>query len=967
VSGRLEPPSAAEATEALEGERLGLLGALLEATGPLAVVELLTTGPPDRRSSEIVEIGVVTIDAGSPGVRALHGLLRPKRPLPGWVSRRSGLHEADLADAPRLDTVAVELTDALAGRTLVAHDLQRVRHFLSRDVSPALVRAEGLDTRDLLALTHPDSPDLELESYIAHALGRSSPHRALDTALDLVRLLLAVAEGADADVLRYRNARSALERHAPDSRWLPLLGKGLPVPAVDDAPHFIRVGSSVEEPVPFDEVAMVEALADEERGRRYLPHYRVREEQIELARSFHRNLRDGGTLLLEGGTGVGKSLAYLSAAIPFAMERAERGERQPILISTRTNLLQDRLLQHDIAAAARFLGYPDLRALSIKGRANYICEKRLSDVLAEGSDAALLREDRDAYAVLMACARNRPGGEVGSLPAALLRRHPHLRELVRQSVARRAEQCSREECAKRRRCPFGARRSELARAHLVVANHDLLLRWPPDYPSFGHVIVDEGHELAGVADDVYAVVVRPEDLLERIDELFGAPPKAPGEREPGSGLLPRKQRLEAAKTVQESRRALHLDLSTIGRALSDRASEYGELQLPPHADRLFPEVARTADTAGLRLDRLARLAEELDARAEWTFDEAPEQGPGEGPSPVAKNAEALRDAGHALRSAFSEESGDVVAGFERLVSPHDQWTLAIRSVSPASDFHQRFMEGLDSFAAVSASLFVGGDAFAAMGELEIEERSSFGVDRVSLPSPFDYESHMRVVALQQADDLVPETAAVLALLARELGGRTLGLFTSLRRMHDVADLLTAQLAGDEIEVLAPRRAADDPASLVRRFRTVPGGAVLLGARTFWQGLDLPGEDLQAVVIEKLPFEVPTELRKRREGRLKQAGINAFGRFTLGKMLLHLKQMTGRLIRSETDRGLVVIVEARTDRRYFSELAQAFPPGTRVQVMDRWLLPSVLAELGLGRSAADPSFRDTSLTNGDSGS
>jgi Rad3-related DNA helicase/DNA polymerase III epsilon subunit-like protein len=953
----LERPSAAHAAASLEGERLGLLGPLLDATGPLAVVELLTTGPPDRRSSEIVEVGVVTIDAGTPGVRVLHTLVRPRRPLPGWLSRLSGLCDADLAEAPRVQEIAPPLEEALAGRTVIAHDVARVRHFLSRDVSAAGMRAEGLDTRDLLVLTHPDAPDLSLEAYVEQIFERPSRHRALEDAVDLAGILLAVAEGAEGDALRYRNARSALDRHRPDSLWLPLLGKGLPVPEGEEPPHFIRIGPSIEEPVPFDEGEMVEALADEARGRRYFPHYRVRAEQIELARAFHRNLRNGGTLLLEGGTGVGKSLAYLAAAIPFAIERAEQGERKPILISTRTKLLQDQLLHHDIAAAARFLGYPDLRSLSIKGRANYVCEKRLADVLAEGRDTGLLREDRDAWAVLMACARTRPGGEVGALPAALLRRYPHLRELVRQSVARRAEQCSREECGKRRRCPFGARRRELSRAHLVVANHDLLLRWPPDYPSFTHVIVDEGHELAGVADDVYAVVVRPEDLLERIDETFGAPPKLASAGEPGRGMLPRKQRLEAAKQVQEARRALHLDLSAMGRILADRASDYGELQLPPQADRLFPEVARTADAAAARLAGLARLAEELDARAEWTFGEAPEPGSGEGPSPVVRNAEVLRDAGHALQSAFSEDSGDVVAGFERLVMPYDQWTLAIRSVSPASDFHQRFMEGLDSFAAVSASLFVGGDAFASMGELEVEERATFGVDRVSLASPFDYERHMRVVAIQPADDLVPETAAVLALLARELGGRTLGLFTSLRRMHDVADLLSSELAGEEIEVLAPKRAADDPASLVRRFRSAPGGAVLLGARTFWQGLDLPGEDLQAVVIEKLPFEVPTELRKRREGRLREAGINAFQRFTLGKMLLHLKQMTGRLIRSETDRGIVVIVEARPDRRYFSELDQAFPDGTRIQLMDRWLLPGVLAELGLGRS----------LTDGDPGS
>ena len=123
--------------------------------------------------------------------------------------------------------------------------------------------------------------------------------------------------------------------------------------------------------------------------------------------------------------------------------------------------------------------------------------------------------------------------------------------------------------------------------------------------------------------------------------------------------------------------------------------------------------------------------------------------------------------------------------------------------------------------------------------------------------------------------------------------------------------------------------------------------VRLGARTFWQGLDIPGEDLQAVVIEKLPFEVPTELRKRREARIREAGGSPFERFALGKMLLHLKQMTGRLIRSEEDRGVVVVVEGRTDKRYFSKLRQALPEGVGVRVMAREELTSLVDELGLG--------------------
>jgi ATP-dependent DNA helicase DinG len=122
--------------------------------------------------------------------------------------------------------------------------------------------------------------------------------------------------------------------------------------------------------------------------------------------------------------------------------------------------------------------------------------------------------------------------------------------------------------------------------------------------------------------------------------------------------------------------------------------------------------------------------------------------------------------------------------------------------------------------------------------------------------------------------------------------------------------------------------------------------VLLGARTFWQGLDIPGPALQAVVIEKLPFEVPTELRKRRQARLEQTGEDAFDRYTLGKMLLNLKQMTGRLIRTEEDRGVVVIVDARPDKNYFRRLADALPAGCGISLVGLDDLPRLLREVGI---------------------
>lgn len=904
-----------------------MLARFAASTGPLAIVDLETTGLQEHPDAEILELGAVLIDPCASRVRLAHTLVRPRRPLPRAIERLTGLSDADLARAPAIEAEAPRLRELLAGRTILAHNAEFERHFLARFVAPELGAAEYLDSLDLLAVTHPDAPDLRLESFTRMLLGSEERHRALADALDTARVVSAAGRGAAVGEARFRIAARALERFAPDSPWLALLGKeDLPAPLPETSPY-VAVGATAEARVPFESDAIAAVLRDEARGRRHFPGYRVREEQVRLALRFAKNLADDEVLLLEGGTGVGKSLAYLAAAIPFAVGQADAGVRSPVVVSTRTKLLQDQLLGKDIGSAARFLGYPELRALSIKGRANYVCARRLAAVEDEGADPGLFPERRVAHAVLDACARTRAWGEVGSVPAALLRRYPALRELLRRSVAARAEQCTREQCAAERWCPLGRRRAALAKAHLIVANHDLLLRWPPDYPGFEHAIVDEVHELAEVADEAYALEVRPDEVLDRFDELFGRP--RAGERaKKGLGLVP----LATAAERNDSaawRRALDQDLRALGRAVLPQAGDFGDVRLPDRPGAPFVAAQSLAEAAAARLDQAADYAERM----------------AEGSPPLDRALADLRGAAGTLRLALAGERPEAVASFEGVEAPFDRWRLVVRLVSPAAAFHAGLMEKLRSFAGVSASLFVGGDAFAALGDLELEERAGERLQRDSLPSPFPYATQMRVVALRgETGDLVTDTAEVLHLLGKRLGGRTLGLFTSLRRMDQVAEDLAPRLRAEGLELLAPRRAADDPAALVQRFQT--GGAVLLGARKFWQGLDIPGDDLQAVVIEKLPFEVPTELRRRRERLLAQAGIDAFGRYTLGKMLLHLKQMCGRLIRSEEDRGIVVIVEPREEKSYFRRLREALPPGVAIVPARVDRIPELLREVGI---------------------
>lgn len=933
-----------------------LFASLLRSSGAFAVVDLETTGLPNDTASEILEFGILTFDFDGNApigedvfarvepqkviVKKLHGIVRPHQPLPSEIQRITGLRDRDVANATRMEDVRYRVASALDERMLIAHNAEFERNFLSKFVSPNLKNAVYLDTQDVLALTHPDAPDLRLATFTRTLLGSEERHRALEDALDTARVLAVIARGAEAGEERYSVARRALDRYSPQSRWLDLLRGPLDIEPESLPIQFIPVAASHHGPVPFDEDAIAEVLADEERGRAYFPGYRVREEQIKLAREFVRNLDGGGTLLLEGGTGVGKSLAYLAAVIPFAFHRRQRGIRGPIVISTRTKLLQDQLLRKDIAAAGGFLGYPELRALSIKGRGNYVCERRLSQVLREGRDADVFPEERHAYAVLLACARTRAHAEIGDLPAALVRRYPMLRDLRSRSVARRSEHCSREDCAKTPGCPFGARRAALARADVVVANHDLLLRWPPDYPTLSHVIADEAHEVAGVADEVYAQTVSPDEVLERVDDLFGRP----SDRDEGR-LLPLELRKKVAVDVVAWRREIDLDFTRIAKSLAGRASEYGELQLPQNPERVYPEAAESSRLAARHIDDIAVEADLLAAQREETNSND------EGDDPVLRAVRELHEAADGLRVAF-DDSPHHVSSFEGMGRPGQRFRLMIRPVSPATPYHESFMENLDSFAAVSASLFVAGDAFASLGELEIEQRAGDAIERITVESPFPYADNMRAVALEPVDDTTAETAAVIELLARELGGRTLGLFTSLKRMNEVALKLDTALEGSGIEILTPVRAFDDPASLVERFANSRSGAVLLGARTFWQGLDLPGDALQAVVIEKLPFEVPTELRKRREMRIRDLGGDPFSRHSLGKMLLHLKQMAGRLIRTESDRGITVIVDARTDKGYFRRLPEAFPAGTQVRAIKRGEIPSILGEIDLGHASRD---------------
>ncbi len=449
---------------------------------------------------------------------------------------------------------------------------------------------------------------------------------------------------------------------------------------------------------------------DEARGRRHFPSYRVRAEQIELARAFARTSRSE-----RGAAGRGRHRRREVARLPRGGDPV-RDPRAPRQASA-----ADRDLDAHQAAPgpARREGHrrrgalPRLpgaaRALDQGPRELRLRSAASSVVLAEGARAAACspRTASPTRCSRPARARARTARSA-RVPAALLRRYPAaarpaapLGRRARRAVHARAVR----EAAPTARSAAAARRC--AKAHLVVANHDLLLRWPPDYPAFEHAIVDEAHELPDVADEVYALEVRPDEVLERIDELFGRP----------RGTGPRARRGAARR-----RRAPR-------RSSADARAWRRELRGDSRGARPRARAARATSTATCRSRsrgaRLRRGRERRRAAAAARIEEVADDACPTRSRRARARARARRPARarrEALRARLPRDAGpDAVAAFEDVdARPSTAGGSSVRPVSPGADFAAScFARARAPSPAVSASLFVGGDAFAALGDLEL--------------------------------------------------------------------------------------------------------------------------------------------------------------------------------------------------------------------------------------------------------
>ncbi len=618
-----------------------------------------------------------------------------------------------------------------------------------------------------------------------------------------------------------------------------------------------------------------------------IPEYRVRSQQFQMAARVAEAIRDNAVLLCEAGTGTGKTFAYLVPALLSAGK---------VIISTGTKTLQDQLYRRDLPIVRAALGVPATTAL-LKGRANYVCHYHLERHLEAHLHGRDVETDLRRIASFARVTRTGDKSELGEVPEEA--RAWDLATSTR-------ENCLGQSCPRHRDCFVMAARREALGADFVVVNHhlffaDVMLKdegMTELLPACNTVILDEAHQLPDTATLFFGETLSTAQLLELSRDVRA-------ETLAGAGDTPEAQQLAAA--LEKAARDLRLVLPREGARLA---------AVSAFRENGFSDALAALDSA------LASLNDALEVLAERS----------EG---LARCSERARQARAMLERWRDEDRADLVRWVEVL---SHALRLNATPLSVAEIFQKQLNSRPRSWIFTSATLAVAGDFGHYSKEMGLHDARTACWD-----SPFDYASQALLYVPKNLPDPNSEehTRAVIAAslpLIRASGGRAFVLFTTLRAMRLAHRLLREEFDRAGLPFSLMLQGQGSRSDLLERFRTL-GNAVLVGSASFWEGVDVRGEALSLVVIDKLPFAPPDDpvLAARLES-LERGGGNPFLDYQLPQATIALKQGAGRLIRDENDRGVLVICDPRLlGKPYGRRILASLPPMRLVRELDEAVL------------------------------
>jgi ATP-dependent DNA helicase DinG len=896
----------------------------------IVAIDIETTGLDENRDS-IIEIAAVKFK-GSRIEDEWSSLINPNRHIPEFITGLTGIDDAMVRQAPHLRDIAHALEIFVGDTPIVGHNVRFDLGFLQKQIP--FSSNDVIDTYELAAVLLPNASRYNLGS-LGKELGILLPatHRAMDdakvTMAALNRLFEMASElplGLVEEVLRLSEPLTWGASYVFEEVMRARIKEGIQPkktkqnvgPSYEN--HRYPPLENPENPLALDLEEVASILEYGGPFSQYFEAYEHRPEQVEMLRAVTSALSNGNHLMVEAGTGVGKSFAYLIPAALFAIQNNTR-----VVISTNTINLQDQLIQKDIPDLCAALNI-DLRAAVLKGRANYLCPRRLDSLKHFGPRNA---DEMRVLAKVMVWQLTNQSGD---------RNEVNLNGNVEREVWLRLsaedDACTTETCLKRTggACPFNRAKSAAQSAHLLVVNHALLLSdiatGSKVLPDYSYLIVDEGHHLESATTNALSFRLTQFDLERMLKELGGSASGILGRvlgethdvlRPSDFGLLQQKvnRSTDLAFRLEQLNREFFNTVNGFAALQREgvQQSNYSwQARILPSTRTLpgWDEVEVTWDASGETLTLLLNTLAEIHKATSELYSDGHDQLE-DVIGDISNVYRRLSEAHANISGMIGKPNEGQIYWIE--VNPNgNKLSLNAAPLRVGQLIEKYLWHEKASVVLTSATLTAHNEFQYLRNTLGADE-----ADEMQLGSPFDYESSTLVYipndipepnvnGYQQALDRAILTTSKMT------GGRMLVLFTSYSALKKTSAAITGPLASEDIYVYEQGDGAS-PNALLESFKSTDR-AVLLGTRSFWEGVDVPGASLSVVFITKLPFDVPTDPLIAARSEMYE---DPFNEYYLPEAILKFRQGFGRLIRTASDRGVVAILDRRVLTKQYGRL------------------------------------------------